>query len=88
MSIMTHHKLPEVAVRMARIEGHIKGIRKMIDEGKGYSDIMHQITAVRAALDGVVGVIVEDLIEHVTESPDIKRKQAAMELKETVSKLI
>jgi DNA-binding FrmR family transcriptional regulator len=85
---MTHHKLPEVAVRMARIEGHVRGIRKMIDEGKGYSDIMHQITAVRAALDGVVGVIVEDLIEHVAESPDVKRKQAAMELKDTVSKLI
>lgn len=85
---MTHHKLPEVAARMARIEGHIKGIRRMIDEGKGYSDIMHQITAVRAALDGVVGVIVDDLIEHVAESPNIKRQQAAKELRETVSKLI
>ena len=41
-----------------------------------------------AALDGVVGVIVEDLIEHVAKSPDAKRKQAATELKNTVSKLI
>ncbi len=85
---MTHHKLPEVATRMAKIEGHVKGIRKMIDEGKSYPDIMHQITAVRAALDGVVGVIVDDLIEHVTELPDTKRKKAAIELKNTVSKLI
>jgi len=73
---------------MARIEGHIKGIRKMIDEAKDYSEIMHQVTAVRAALDGVVGVIVDDLIEHVSESPDSKRKEAATELKKTVSKLI
>ncbi|MDE2588671.1 MAG: metal-sensing transcriptional repressor, partial [Patescibacteria group bacterium] len=33
---MTHHKLPEVKKRLARIEGHVKGISKMIDEGKGY----------------------------------------------------
>ncbi len=85
---MTHHKLPEVSVRMARIEGHVKGIRKMIDENKGYSDIIHQIIAVRAALDGVVGIIVEDLIEHVSESPNAKRKEAVTELKNIVSKLI
>ena len=85
---MTHHKLPEVSMRMARIEGHVKGIRKMVDEAKDYSEIMHQIMAVRAALDGVVAIIVDDLIEHVTESPDTKRKQAASELKKTVSKLI
>ncbi|MDE1876854.1 MAG: metal-sensing transcriptional repressor, partial [Thaumarchaeota archaeon] len=33
---VTHHKLPEVKKRLARIEGHVKGISKMIDGGKGY----------------------------------------------------
>src|SRR5690348_15047419 len=72
---MTHRKLPEVAIRMDRIKGHAKGIRKMIDEGKSYSDILHQITVVRAALDRVVGVIVEGLIEHIAKSSDTKRKR-------------
>jgi hypothetical protein len=35
---MTHHKKPELARRMARIEGHIRGIRKMIEDDKGYPD--------------------------------------------------
>ena len=60
---MVHHKLPEIAKRIARIEGHVKGIRKMIDEEKSYPEIVQQITAVRAALDGALGVIVEDLLD-------------------------
>ena len=83
---MTHHKLPEVANRLARIEGHVKGIRKMIDAGKGYPEIMQQITAVRAALDGAMGVMVDDLVEHVAQCTNARGKKVAMELKNAVSK--
>ena len=85
---MAHHKLPEVAKRMARIEGHVKGIRKMIDDEKSYPEITQQITAVRAALDSVMEVIIEDLVEGVTHQNSTKNKVAAMELKDTVSKIL
>jgi DNA-binding FrmR family transcriptional regulator len=85
---MTHHKLPEVEKRLARIEGHVKGIRKMIDEGKSYPEIVQQITAVRAALDGALGVIVEDLLDHISKTSSGKGKKAANELKDTVSKIL
>lgn len=86
---MTHHKRPEVSRRLARIEGHIKGVRKMVDEDKSYPDIVQQISAVRAALDGVVEVIIEDLVEHyVSQSTDTKGKNAALELKDTVSRIL
>ncbi|HYL65731.1 MAG TPA: metal-sensitive transcriptional regulator [Nitrosopumilaceae archaeon] len=85
---MTHHKLPEVEKRLARIEGHVKGIRKMIDEGKSYPEIVQQITAVRAALDGALGVIVEDLLDHISKTSNAKGKKAAIELKDTVSKIL
>ncbi|MHB8602527.1 MAG: metal-sensitive transcriptional regulator [Nitrosotalea sp.] len=84
---MTHHKLPEVEARLARIEGHVKGIRKMIEEGKGYPEIMHQIAAVKAGLDSTMSVMIEDLLEHVTECTNAKGKKAVTELKESVSKL-
>jgi DNA-binding FrmR family transcriptional regulator len=85
---MAHHKLPEVAKRMARIEGHVKGIRKMIAEEKTYPEIVQQITAVRASLDSVMEVIVEDLVEGVTHQNSTKNKAAAMELKDTVSHIL
>jgi len=88
MGYVTHHKTLEVTSRLAKIEGHIKGIRKMIDEGKGYPEIIHQITAVRAALDSTMAVMVEDLIDHVYSSSNAKGKKMAVELKNTVSKIL
>jgi CsoR family transcriptional regulator, copper-sensing transcriptional repressor len=85
---MTHHKKPELARRMARIEGHIRGIRKMIEEDKGYPDIVQQVSAVRAALDGVTQVIIEDLVEYyISQTNDSKGKNVAIELKDTVSRI-
>ena len=86
---MTHHKRPEIAKRMARIDGHVKGIRKMLDEDKSYPEIVQQITAVRAALDKVVEVMVQDLVEHyVNQTTDAKGKDIALELKDTVSNIL
>jgi DNA-binding FrmR family transcriptional regulator len=86
---MTHHKKPELARRMARIEGHIRGIRKMIEEDKGYPDIVQQVSAVRAALDGVTQVIIDDLVEYyVSQTTNSKGKNAAIELKDTVSRIL
>jgi CsoR family transcriptional regulator, copper-sensing transcriptional repressor len=75
--------------RLARIEGHVKGIRKMIDEDKSYADIVQQISAVRAALDGVIEVMVQDLVEYyVSQTADNKGKKIAIELKDTVSRIL
>ncbi len=35
----------------------------MLDDGRSYSEIVHQISAVRTSLDRVIQVIVEDLVE-------------------------
>ncbi len=85
---MTHHKLPEVKKRLARIEGHVKGITKMIDEGKGYPEIVQQITAVRAALDSTMEIMILDLAEHVSLNASSKGRKAATELKDTISKIL
>ncbi len=86
---MTHHKRPEILKRMARIEGHVKGIRKMLDEDKSYPEIVQQISAVRGALDSVVEVMVQDLVEHyVSQTIDTPGRDAALELKDTVSNIL
>ena len=43
---MTHHKKHELSSRIARIEGHVKAIRKMIEEDKTYPEIVQQVSAV------------------------------------------
>ena len=60
---MSNHKRPEVDTRLAKIEGHVKSVRTMLNDNRTYAEIVHQIAAVRASLDGVIDVIVEDLVE-------------------------
>jgi len=86
---MTHHKNPELKKRLASIEGHVKAISRMIDEERGYPEIVQQISAVRPALDGVTGVIIQDLLEnYVNKTSDIMGKEMATEIKDTVSKIL
>jgi DNA-binding FrmR family transcriptional regulator len=60
---MSNHKRPEVDARLARVEGHVKAVRTMLNDNRAYPEIVHQIAAVRASLEGVIDVIVEDLVE-------------------------
>ncbi|MGZ4182566.1 MAG: metal-sensitive transcriptional regulator, partial [Solirubrobacteraceae bacterium] len=39
--------------RLARIEGQVRGIAKMVDEDRYCIDILTQISAIQAALDKV-----------------------------------
>jgi DNA-binding FrmR family transcriptional regulator len=57
------HKRDNVARRVARIHGHVHAINEMLDKGRSYSEVVHQIVAVRSALDSVIQVIVDDLVE-------------------------
>jgi DNA-binding FrmR family transcriptional regulator len=60
---LSGHKRKDVSRRIARIHGHVHGIAEMLDEGRSYSEIVHQISAVRSSLDSVIQVIVADLVE-------------------------
>ncbi len=39
--------------RLKRIEGQVRGITRMVEEGKGCEDVLVQVAAARAALDRV-----------------------------------
>ena len=61
----------------------------MIAADRNHSDIIQQISAVQAALNGVVEVMVHDLVEHYVRTPDGKSKNdTATELKKTVSHIL
>ena len=44
---------PDVALRLRKIEGQVRGIQRMIDDGRACPDLLTQLMAVRAAIDGV-----------------------------------
>lgn len=50
------------AKRLARIEGQVRGIAKMIDEDRYCIDVVRQVQAIKAALGALEGVIINDHI--------------------------
>jgi DNA-binding FrmR family transcriptional regulator len=87
---MSNHKRKDVAKRVARIHGHVHGIMEMVDDGRSYTEIVQQISAVKAALDSTIQVIVEDLVEDCvarTGKKDPEVMQALLEIKQVVNRL-
>jgi DNA-binding FrmR family transcriptional regulator len=59
--------------RLKRIEGQVRGLQNMIEEERYCIDILTQVAATRAALDGVALGVMEDHVRHcVREGGDEK----------------
>ncbi|MGB4637040.1 MAG: metal-sensitive transcriptional regulator [Limnochordia bacterium] len=56
---MTTVNQESVLRRLARIEGQIRGLQRMVAEGQPCSEILTQVAAARAALAGVATMIFE-----------------------------
>ncbi len=89
MAYMASHKRGDVAKRVARIHGHVHAINEMLEDGRSYPEIVHQIVAVRSALDSVIQVIVDDLVEDCVARADRKEPVAESleELQQVVAKI-
>ena len=72
------------------MEGHVRGIAKMVQEDKDCPAILLQIAAVQSALNKVSQIMLEDHIETcVAKAIKEGRGEAAVqELKKTIARLI
>lgn len=58
----------EAAQRLNRIEGQVKGIRKMVQEGRYCVDVLGQISAAHEGLRGVGKLIMRNYLENCVTS--------------------
>ena len=76
--------------RLSIIEGQIRGIKRMVEEEKYCIDILTQISAVRAALDGVGKTIlrrhIEQCVSKAIRNGGEQSKEIIDELMEALSK--
>jgi DNA-binding FrmR family transcriptional regulator len=72
----------ELVLRLRRIEGQIKGVQRMLEEGRACRDVLTQLMAVRSAIDQV-GVQVLDA-EICRCVGDADQSEAARDLQETM----
>jgi DNA-binding FrmR family transcriptional regulator len=73
----------QIKARLARIEGQVRGIQKMIDEGRACDDILTQVLAARTALERTAGEIVGTYIEEcmTDSSPEEARSRLTRTVK-------
>ena len=62
--VHSEDSLRRIVNRLSRIEGHIRGVKSMVQESRPCPDVLVQIAAIRGALDRVARIILD---EHLTE---------------------
>jgi DNA-binding FrmR family transcriptional regulator len=67
---------PKIGARLARIEGQVRGIARMVEEDRYCIDILTQMQAIKAALKRVEEEILKGhaahCVAHAIESGDVK----------------
>ncbi len=79
----------EIDNRLATVEGHIRGVRQMVAEGKNCDEVLLQLTAIRGAIDKLTKLI---LMEHantcVKRAVEQKNLDEYMRFVEVLSKYL
>ena len=58
---------PQLLARLNRVEGQVRGITRMIEEGRYCIDVLTQINAARAALAKVESEMLKGHLNHCIE---------------------
>jgi DNA-binding FrmR family transcriptional regulator len=74
--------------RLKRIEGQMKGVIGMMEQGKECRDIVTQLSAIRNAIDRAMGVIVSANLEQCVRENIEKGEETDHLVKEAVELLI
>lgn len=74
---------PKLLNRLSRIEGQVRGVSRMVEDGRYCIDVLTQIQAIKAALIKVENEMLKSHLNHCVEgaivsgNKDEQRKKAA-----------
>ena len=73
----------ETRNRLAKIEGQVRGLARMVEGDRYCIDVVRQIQAARAALGALEGIVMDDhlqtCVEHAMLSDDLDDRRAKVE---------
>jgi DNA-binding FrmR family transcriptional regulator len=78
----------QVKNRLKRIEGQVRGILRMMEEGKDCKDVVSQMAAARSALDRSMGIVVSSNLEQCVREQIEKGEETENLIEEAVNLLV
>lgn len=57
---VSHGSTEDVLRRLKSVEGHVRGVQRMVEEGAYCIDVVNQIVAIQRALKKVSGMVLDD----------------------------
>ena len=80
-----HETHPEIAKRLKRAQGHLRGVIDMIEAGRSCLDLAQQLHAVEKAIGQAKKTLIQDHLDHcldvAVDSPAKERRQSIDEFK-------
>jgi CsoR family transcriptional regulator, copper-sensing transcriptional repressor len=73
--------------RLARVEGQVRGVARMVEDDRYCIDVVTQINAARAALDKIALGLVDDHVRHCLRDPK-DAEERADELMHAVGRML
>lgn len=86
---MQHQHTKAVLNRVSRAIGHLNAVKKMIEDGRDCSEVLIQLSAVRAEITNVSKVILKDHVDHcIVDALQNNDDETIANLKDAIDKLL
>lgn len=67
--------------RLRRIEGQVRGVEKMLNESRSFTDLVTQLSAIKASVSGLVSSLIQERFEAKNEGLTLSPEDAALLLR-------
>ena len=85
----SHTQTRAVVNRLARAIGHLERVKAMVEDGRDCSEVLIQLSAVKAAINNTGKVILHDHIQHcLVEAVETGDTEAIEELNRAIDRFI
>lgn len=78
----------DVLIRLRKVEGQIRGIQKMIEEGKNTADVVNQLAAIRKAINKAGIIMIANQLHSSITDTEISDKNKEKILDETTKQFL
>lgn len=84
-----HEHTKAVINRLSRAVGHLNAVKKMVEDGRDCSEVLIQLSAVKAEINNVSKVILKDHLEHcIVSAVQEKEEDSLASLLSAIDKIV